>query len=80
MSYWLKSLVQCATVSLQKISFYIDFSPKVHNDITLNIDQGKVTALILIDLSAALHGRRSVGDGGGGDASPPPTFQGGGTA
>ena len=25
------------------------------------------------------HGRRSVGDGGGGDASPP-TFQGGGTA
>ena len=26
---------------------------KVHNDVTLNMDKGKVTALILLDLSAA---------------------------
>ena len=26
---------------------------KVHNDVTLNVDKGKVTALILLDLFAA---------------------------
>ena len=28
---------------------------KVHNDILLNMDTGKVTALTLLDLSAAFH-------------------------
>ena len=36
-------------------SFNLQTAPllKVHNGVTLNMDRGKVTALILLDLSAA---------------------------
>ena len=37
-------------VSVQIVSFYRNCS---HNDVTLNTDKGKVTALTLLDLSAA---------------------------
>ena len=43
----------CITISLQTVSFYRDCSLKVHNDVTLNMDKGKETALTLLDLSAA---------------------------
>ena len=53
MSYWLKSIIRCATVSIQQITFLETALPKVHNCITLNIAQGKVTANTLLDLTAA---------------------------
>ena len=34
-------------------SFILTALLKVHNDVTLNVDKGKVTALTLLNLSAA---------------------------